>query len=243
MKLISFILFLGLLSTGETLAQDLKKVNYQIDFGTTLSMPYKKTIEVWPELENHPETNFAAGWGYFFEMILSVPINSRNSILTGLNYSHLSTKVDDINGAFEQRGTITSSYITLPLLFKYRLSEKIPVSIASGPYFSYLAGAKEKGYTYFDNSDLDPETPDPVFDSIEPKQNYNRDIKKNYTSTDYGLAVQLDYEISVWEKYNLLILTRFNYGLKDVITNNLVTINPASDWKNYSLMFGAGFKF
>ncbi|GAO29124.1 porin family protein [Geofilum rubicundum] len=243
MKLIPFILFLSLLSTGEILAQDLKKVNYQIDFGTTLSMPYKKTIEVWPELENHPETNFSADWGYFFEMILSVPINSRNSILTGLNYSYFSTKINDRNGSFEHRGTISNSYITLPLMFKYRFSEEIPVSIASGPYLSFLVGAKEKGYTHFDSSKLDTDTPDPIFEPLEPTQEYNRDVKENYASTDYGLAIQLDYEISVREKYNILLLTRFNYGLKDVITSNLDTQNTASYWKNYSFMFGAGFKF
>ncbi len=126
------------------LAQDQKKMAGQINFGTTLTVPYKKTISVWSELENHPETNFSADWGYFFEFVWSVPINSCNSILTGLNYSYFSTKVNDRNCPFEHRGIISNSYITLPLLFKHRLSEKIPVSIASGPYFSFLVDAKEK---------------------------------------------------------------------------------------------------
>lgn len=243
MKLIALILFLGLLSSGEMLAQDQKQMAGQINFGTTLTMPYKKTISVWPELENHPETNYSADWGYFFEFVWTASINSRNSILTGLNYSYFSTKIKDRNGSFEHRGTISNSYITLPLLFKYRLSEKIPVSIASGPYLSFLVGAKEKGYTHFDSSKLDTEVPDPIFEPLEPTQKYNRDVKESYASTDYGLAIQLDYEIRVREKYNILLLTRFNYGLKDVITSNLDTHNTASYWKNYSLMFGAGLKF
>jgi len=144
MKLIALVLFLSLISSREMLAQDQKKMAGQINFGTTLTVPYKKTISVWSELENHPETNFSADWGYFFEFVWSVPINSCNSILTGLNYSYFSTKVNDRNCPFEHRGIISNSYITLPLLFKHRLSEKIPVSIASGPYFSFLVDAKEK---------------------------------------------------------------------------------------------------
>ncbi len=183
------------------------------------------------QLENHPLTDYAADLGYFFEFVLSFHIDSRKSILTGLNYSHYSTKINDRNRLFEHRGTITNSYITLPLLFKYRLSEKVPVAIAFGPYFSYLVGAKEIGSSHFDSSALVPEVPDPIFESLDTKQKYNRHVKKSYSSIDYGLAVQLDYEIGVWNKYNAVLLTRFNYGLKDVVTNNLGTNNSASYWK------------
>ena len=37
-------------------------------------------------------------------------------------------------------------------------------------------------------------------------------------------------------------MSRFNYGFKDVITNDLVNNNTANDWRNYNLMIGLGIK-
>jgi hypothetical protein len=77
MKLIAFILFLGLLSSDEILAQGHRKVDSQFDFGTTLAVPYKKTMAV------------GQNW----------------------KISYFSTKVNDRNGPFEHRGTISHSGI------------------------------------------------------------------------------------------------------------------------------------
>lgn len=236
------IIVLGLISIGEILSQDLKKVNYQLDLGTTLTIPYKRTIEIWPEFDGHPQTEYSSNFGYFFEFLISYNLNSKYSILTGLNYNYSSLKINDKIGLTENKGNLTSSYFTLPILIKYRLSDKIPSTISAGPYIGYLVNTNEKGTSYINTTGFVFANPDPVIESIQPIQKYKTDLKKDYTSIDYGLSVQLDYEIKLAHGLNGVILTRFNYGLKDLLTNDLVNNSSASDWKNYNIMIGFGLK-
>ena len=80
MKQILMILILGLISLGEIKSQDSKRINYQFDFGTTLTIPYKNTIEIWPEIINHPQTDYSSNFGYFLEILISY--NTINSDFT-----------------------------------------------------------------------------------------------------------------------------------------------------------------
>ncbi|MGD9994277.1 MAG: porin family protein [Salinivirgaceae bacterium] len=241
MKQILMILILGQISLGEINAQDLKKINYQFDFGTTLTIPYKSTIEIWPEIDNHPQTDYSSNFGYFLEVLISYNLNSKYSISTGLNYNLTSLKINDKIGLIENIGNLTNSYLTFPVLIKCRLSDKIPITISAGPYLGLLISANEKGTSYIDTAGLVFAEPDPVI-LIEPTQKYDTNIKKDYTSIDYGLSIQLDYEISLSSGLKGVILSRFNYGLKYVLTNDLVNNSSAKDWKNYHLMIGIGLK-
>jgi hypothetical protein len=248
MKQILMILIFGLISLGEIYSQDFKKVNYQLDFGTTLTIHYKKTIEIWPEFEGYPQTDYSTNFGYFLEALISYDLNSKFSISTGLNYNLTSLKINGKISLFENKGNLTNSYLSFPVLIKFRLSDLLPITISAGPYLGLLISANEKGTSYIDTSGFiiaepDPEFPsDPVF-QLEPKKKYDSDIKKDYTSIDYGLSIQLDYEINLSHGLKGVILTRFNYGLKDVLTNDLVNNSSANDWKNYNLMIGFGLKF
>lgn len=243
LKSIILILFLGLITLGEIFAQDFKRINYQLDFGTTLTIPYKKTIDILPEIDGHPQTDYSSNFGYFLEVLISYNLNSKYSINTGLNYNFTTLAINDINGLFENKGNLTNSYLTIPVLMKCRLFDKMPITISAGPYLSMLISAKEKGTTYIDTAGVVLVEPDPLFESIEPIQKYDTDIKKDYTVIDYGVSLQIDYEIILSQGLNGVILTRMNYGLKDVLSNDLVNKSSANDWKNYNLMIGFGLKF
>lgn len=242
MKNILGILIIGLLIiTGDIFGQDYKKINFQLNFGTTVAVPYKKTIEIKDKFDLNPQTNYSSNFGYFLEFLISYNLNSRYVISTGLNYNYNSLKIDNKIGFEEDKGYLTSSYLTLPILIKYRLSNKIPISISAGPYIGFLLNANENGTTYIDTAKLHPLQPnDPL---IQPIQEYNTDIKKDYTSVDYGLSLQCDYEIKLSNGIKGIILTtRFNYGFRNVITNELAHKNTANYWKNYSLLIGLGIK-
>ena len=242
MKPILMILLLGLISLVEIYAQDFKKISYQLDFGTTLTIPYKKTIEVMPEFAGHPQTDYCSDFGYFLELFISYKLNSKYSISTGLNYNYTVLDINDKIGLIENKGNLTNSYLTLPFMIKYRLYEKIPITISAGPYLSMLISANEKGTSYTDTSRFVIYAPDPVTESIEPIQKYDTDIKKDYTSIDYGASLQLAYEVKISQAIHGVILTRFNYGLKNVLTNNLMNNSSAKEWKNYNVMLGFGLK-
>ncbi|TCO09636.1 outer membrane protein with beta-barrel domain [Natronoflexus pectinivorans] len=236
------ILILGLFTIGEISAQDFKRINYQLDFGTTLTIPYKSTIEIWPEIDKHPHTDYSPNFGYFLEVMISYNLNRKYSINTGLNYNYTALGISDKIGLFENKGNLTNSYLTFPVLIKCRLSNKLPISISTGPYLSLLISANEKGTTYIDTAGFIFDDPDPLLESIEPIQKYNTDVKKNYSAIDYGISLQLDYDIKLSQRLNGVVLTRFNYGLKNVLTNDLVNNSSANDWKNYNFMIGFGVK-
>ncbi len=230
-----FITILGIFTLTSIFGQDLKKIDYQIDFGTTLTIPYKKTIEIWPEVVGHPITDYSSDFGYFFEFMISYNISKKLEINSGLLYNHYKFKINDKVALTESKGDLISSYLHLPILIKYKLSENVPISFSSGPYLGLLIKANEKGTSYIDTAGFIFTDPEPII--IEPIQKYDNDIKKNYKKFDFGLSIQLDYEIKINNKISGVIFSRFNYGLIDVLKNN-----NAYKWKNYDLIIGFGIK-
>jgi Outer membrane protein beta-barrel domain len=231
------ITLLGLFYLTNIFGQEFKKINYQIDIGTTLTVPYKKTIEVMTEYEGHPVTDYSSNMGYFFEFLISYNINTKFSIESGLNYNYSKLKINSSIGFTDNKGHLTSSYIGLPIMIKYRALDYL--SIACGPYFGLLLSVKEKGTSYIDTSafiypggDLDP-----GFQIIEPVQGYNNDITERYKDFDFGLSGQVTYDIKLGDKLTGLIFTRFNYGLINCIVDDI-----NYKWKNYNLIIGLGIK-
>ena len=242
MKRIFTILILGLFIIECNYGQDFKKIDYQIDFGVSLTIPYKKTIEIWPDIENHPKTDYGSNLGYYLEFLISYNFKKKYAINSGLYYKYTSIKINDKIGYIENKGNLTSSYLNLPILIKYRFSNKIPVSISAGPYLGFMIRANEKGTSYIDTAGFTFEEPDPIIQTIEPIQTYDKDIKKDYTLIDFGLSVKIDYDFRLSKQLTGIILTRFDYGLKDVMTNDLVNNNIASNWKNYNILLGLGIR-
>ena len=129
-------------------------------------------------------------------------------------------------------------------MLNYRLSENVPVSISAGTYLGFLLFAQEKGTSYLDTSNLivvDPNDP-----LLQPEQKYENDIEEDYYLIDYGLLLQLEYEFSLNKKISGVILSRFNYGLKNVLSSGIdkrETIHSAAyEWKNYNILIGIGIK-
>ena len=232
---------LGILIVTNIFGQDFKRFDYQFDIGTTLTIPYKKTIESMPEVDRHPVTNYYSDFGYFLECMISYNFNKKVAINSGLNYNYSSLAINDKVGFNESKGNLTSSYLHLPVLFKYHVFDKISISV--GPYVGLLISANERGTTYIDTAGFGAfGIHDPLLDAIELIQKYDKNIKDDYTDIDFGLSGQVDYELALGEKWIGVIFSRFNYGLKNVMTNDLVNNNTATEWKNYSLMIGLGIK-
>lgn len=232
---------LGILIVTNIFGQDFKKFDYQFDIGTTLTIPYKKTIEIWPEVDRHPQTNYSSDFGYFLECMISYNFNKKVAINSGLNYNYSSLGINDKLGFYESKGNLTSSYLHLPILFKYHVYDKITIS--AGPYLGLLISANESGTTYIDTTGFVAfGIHDPILDAIEPIQKYDKNIKNDYTAFDFGLSGQVDYELALGEKLIGVIFSRFNYGLKNVMTNDLANNNTATEWRNYNFMIGIGIK-
>lgn len=243
MRTVLLIVFVSLLTTKINFAQDAKKWNYQFDMGMNRSIPYTKHAEQLKEFEGHPQTNYSGNWSYFAELLVSYRIGERHSLVSGLNYSASSISVDDQIGVQKSNGHIRRSYLKLPVLFRYWLFQQVPLSVAAGPYLGYRIKAREKGTAYLDLSSLDVTYAEPEFLELANGWDYNNNIKGGFTSIDYGLILQADYEISFSEKLKGVLLCRFDYGLKNVATTDISYFSSADKWRNYAISVGLGVKF
>ncbi len=246
MRRIIIIIIIFLFSQSENYGQENKKFSYQFDIGTTLTIPYKSTVEFQTLLpiNGSNKTSYKTDFGYFIEILSDYNINEKVSITSGLNYNYISYKINDGEGIITSEGKLNNSYLSIPLLFNYQLSEKIPISISAGTYFGLLLFAQEKGTSYLDTSKIivvDPNDP-----LLQPEQDYENNITEDYYSVDYGALLQLEYEFNLNKKISGVLLSRFSYGLKNVLSSDLSnrkTMHSATtEWKNYNILIGIGVK-
>lgn len=239
MKRLLIVFLIVIIPTGKALSQELKKINYQLHIGTTLSIPYKKSNEISPNSGTYIQTDYGVKPGYFSELLVAYNLNSRRAFVSGLHFNHNVLGISDKSSGVVSEGKIITNYLSLPLLFKFKISEKIPVSISTGPYLSTLINAKEIGTSSI-NADAFNHYGDPMFESYEI--DYDFEITKDYTSIDYGVLIQVDYEVKISETFRGVILSRLNYGLNNVLTNEVGNRNSVREWKNYSFQLGLGLK-
>ena len=235
---------IGLFIFSSVNGQEDKKWDYQLNFGATVTVPFIKSeennFEYNGQIIDTEKINYASGIGYFAEFMTSYSLNSKLSLMLGVNYSNISFKVNSEFGIQENKGIITTSNIHFPLYAKYKVTEKNPISVSFGPFFRIIASANEDGTFYLDTSNLfvlDPNDP-----LLQPETDYKNNIKENYEKYDWGLSLQFDYEISISSKFKGIILTRFNYSLRNVINNQSIGVNTPKEWGNYSFDIGIGIK-
>jgi hypothetical protein len=226
---------IGIWMATSLYCQNTTKLSYQFDLGTTVTIPCKKTIEQWPDIANHPETDYGSDLGCFFEFLMSYGLNDKISISSGLNFNLSKLKIDDKIGILESKGTMTKSYMHLPVFVKYRMADHI--SLSAGPYLGLIVGATEKGTTYTDTSQIVMPEPDPIIQTLDLVKEYHHDIKKYYKDFDFGLSGQVEYELKLNSKLAGVIFTRFNYGFSNIMDDQVFY-----KWKNYGLMIGLGIK-
>lgn len=235
-----------LISHYENYGQEGKRLNFQVDFGTSITLPYKTSVEYQTLLpiSGSYKTNYETDFGYFAEILSIYKVKEKISLTTGLNYNYISYKINDGIGIMTSEGNLKNSYLNIPLFLNYRISEKIPVSISTGTYLGILLYAQEKGTMYLDTTNIivvDPNDP-----LLKPEQQYNNEIKDDYFSVDYGILFQLEYEFSFSEKISGVFLSRFNYGLKNILSSGMdkqqTEHSAAYEWKNYNILVGIGIK-
>jgi hypothetical protein len=244
MKLI--VTIIGLFAFTNLFSQNFKRIEYQIGFGPTLTIPYKRSVDTYPEaFESGPQTVYTPNFGYFFEYMMSYNISSRIAFYTGLNYNlNQYNKDDKFELIFmERKGTLTSSNFYIPAFIRCRLSENIPFLLSAGPYFNFLIHAREKGTLFIDSVQT-------IYfgglynliKSMDPIQKYENNTTEEYRYFDYGLSSQLDYEFKLNKNIDAVIYSRFNYGIKRKTASNFFSQSISTNWRNYTLMIGFGLK-
>ncbi|WP_430813220.1 outer membrane beta-barrel protein [Carboxylicivirga sp. RSCT41] len=236
----SLFLFFVFIITTDICSQENKRLNYQINAGTSLSVPHKKKINTLTMTEDQLYIEYSAAFGYFLEIMASYDLTEKSYLMTGFNYNTNTTSIYEKAGAIENKGEKTTSYINVPLLFGLRSRN---MSLAAGPYLGFVIRAKEKGTIYIDTTGLItlPENESSSL-SIDPVQDYDRDMTGSYKSIATGLSAQIDYTFKLSDKLNGVFLTRFNYGLTSVLEEDELSMLIPDYWKDHSVIFGFGIK-
>jgi hypothetical protein len=239
--IVIFIIFCNI--TG--FSQNTKRFSYKLGTGTTLSVPYQKDVEfhtTQPLLFGSNKTEYKPNFGYFVEGLLSYHFNPKYSLTSGLIFKHISYKIHDGRDIFYSKGTLSNSYLNIPISINYRINNKF--SISTGPYLGVLLSAQENGTTYIDHSSIIVNDPnDPL---LKPEQDYCNQIKNDYHTLDYGLTAQFSYDFSVSKRISGYAFSRFNCGLKNVLSTGFgktqTMHSAAHDWLNFNISVGLGIK-
>ena len=150
-------------------------------------------------------------------LFVEIPVTDKLIIQPELLYSAQGSKSEGplvVDGSlYDVKATLKFNYINVPVMFKYKVVEKF--SLEAGPYVGFLTAAKVKVEVAGYGSETE-------------------DIKDIVKSTDYGLALGMNYEFSD------VIFTnaRFQGGLTQIGDSG-----DGDDIKNSVFQLGLGFRF
>ena len=151
--------------------------------------------------------------GFFVE----IPVTDKLIIQPELLYSAQGSKSEGplvIDGnLYDVKATMKLNYINVPVIFKYKVVEKF--SIEAGPYVGFLTSAKIKV-------------------DVDGYGSATEDMKDLVKSTDFGLALGMNYEFSDIIFAN----ARFQGGLTQIGDTG-----AGDDIKNSVFQLGLGFRF
>ena len=227
LKTTALLLFIAV----NTNAQEAKTLHYQLSLGTNYTMPYQKK---WSLLDTRHE--YSGSFGYFSELLVHYNMKPKVTLRSGINYNYTQFEEWYLVNYSTASFKVNKSSLRIPLLFTYYPLKDTPISVSAGPYIGILLSAKEKGSGYFYTSELTIEDEnDPVFQNPISIDN---DIKDIYKNVDYGMTIELNYDFKLTPNIKSVVLTRFSYGLTDIINGSTTNFK----WKNYYLDLGIGIK-
>jgi hypothetical protein len=199
--------------------QEINKFNYQISSGTSISIPYKKTIKTHPDFEGYPIVRSKSDISYFIEFILVTRLNSQLTFNTGVSYINSNLKVNSASSHIEKDGIIRTSYLGVPLEINYQVSENIPIRIGLGVYLNLLVKSEEKGTEFLDTTGISQLIPDSVLATLNLIREYNNNMTEEYNFFDFGLTAKVEYEFNLAENISMVLFSKFNYGLDKYAKN------------------------
>ena len=169
----------------------------------------------YPSLETKAGVSFMAG------IAAQYNINEMWSVKLGAAYE---TKGSDIERTdISTTGEVNIDYITMPLLLKAKLGNKIKFFVNAGPYLGILLSSKNILHAY----------------SNVPEIETNTDSTTK--STDFGISAGIGLEIPAGSCGAFTIEVRDNFGLTNISESAEITA-PEIKLNTANLMIGYVFK-
>lgn len=211
MKKTFYILFLAFFGTQIANAQ--REIYYGAKVGMNTSHLFFSGSDT-ELLKQNSGMKISSHIGGFVEIVF----NDFFSLQPELLYSVKGARFRE-NENTDFKSAYVFKYITLPVLAKYFVKEKI--TIEGGPYVSYLLSAKNEEIKGF-------------FSSNTGDEEASIDLKKNMNSIDAGVALGVGYIT----KSGFYLSTRYEYGILNT-SKTLEGIDKKIN--NGNIMLSAGF--
>jgi|AntAceMinimDraft_17_1070374.scaffolds.fasta_scaffold12244_3 hypothetical protein len=242
LTIVSIIIFLFFCFVS-TKAQDNKNLNHKLSLGIKQGISISDTyggsdLDVFQiKKSERIGITFGATGIYSFSDIFSLKI--------GLNYEQKGFKTemweDNITFSSDSGGSYTCKnsyfgwdvtnkydYLTMPVLANIHFGKKFKVFFETGTYYGFILSARYNGYhdcyidpedaTHFEGQNITPG---------HNKTEYNTNMREGMTKFNLGLTFGTGIQILIKNKFNLLVYTRYNYGLtriyKKSFESNFVT--------------------
>ena len=151
--------------------------------------------------------------GFHIGAFAELPLADKLSLRPELKYQTLGVKYPPDENEEEFGLRTKSSYIILPVMAEYALTEKLKVGL--GPYFSLMLSLKDKSIPY-EGAEYD----DDMFDYVDESMHF----KKLDLGIGAGLSYQIVPSIGVNLRYNLGLSNTLKETDHDSIRNRFFTL-------------------
>ena len=158
--------------------------------------------------------------GHNIGILFNYQLNSIISLQTEINFEQRGFKYQEIYAGGGRKGDYQTSYVTIPIIVQYVVGNKVKYYGLTGLYFGILA--KVENYTSLSS------TSSPVLMVYDLSYNPSNIFNK----FEFGGLVGLGTKITMCDKVNLLIETRYNFGLTKAAENNEVTEHNPDIFQN-----------
>jgi hypothetical protein len=205
-----------------------KKINFQLSFGTTLSIP--KTSKLTDSnLEGSPAIKSISNIGAFILPSFNYSLTKKMSLDFGLGYYLDRFSVENTVGPSMNKGIRNNSQIQTPININFHLGNSNSYLLGIGGFANFMLSAKENGKTTIDYSMLNKYNPSDVSFQTTSSENYSTNIKKNFNSLGLGAFIQLKKNFILSSHSQGFLFIKINQYLNSIKTKPNTTTYYSSD--------------
>jgi len=182
-------------------------------------------------MKNWPVSPPSPTIGFYTGLSGQYNFNEHFAIHTELAFDRKGTSdkltFTDVNGNIHGTGKAVNqlNYLTLPLLFRASVGNKVKYFLQAGPYLSYLLNQTSKYSISLE----------------EPRYNFHINGTAYMPSMDFGIVTGIGLLVPVKEKFSISCELRGNYGLVNLTnTSNNSTIKRYNESLNF--LVGIAYK-
>lgn len=208
-----------------------KKINFQLSFGPTLSIP-KTSKLTGSSLDGFPEIKSSINIGAFVLPNINYYLNEKTSLDFGLGFYLDRFSIENKIGPTIAKGNRNISQLQIPVNINFHFGKDNSYQFGLGGFASLLITAKEKLETTIDFSQLNPvDANDPNLNANSVVNNNN--IKDNYNSVSFGAFIQLKKNISFSTNTKGFLLLKINQYFNSIKNNEYDSaLNNYFEFKN-----------